>query len=74
MALKAQKSGEQVRAKVARDKIGRPIRIQYGALPYRITPDDTVEVLLVTTRETKRWIIPKGWPIKGLKPPRSAAR
>jgi 8-oxo-dGTP pyrophosphatase MutT (NUDIX family) len=31
-------------------------------------------VLLVTTRQTKRWIIPKGWPIKGLKPPKSAAR
>jgi 8-oxo-dGTP pyrophosphatase MutT (NUDIX family) len=32
------------------------------------------EVLLVTTRQTKRWIIPKGWPIKGLKPAKSAAR
>jgi 8-oxo-dGTP pyrophosphatase MutT (NUDIX family) len=31
-------------------------------------------VLLVTSRETKRWIIPKGWPIKGLKPPKAAAR
>ena len=30
--------------------------------------------LLVTTRQTRRWIVPKGWPIKGLKPPRSAAR
>ena len=33
-----------------------------------------MEVLLVTTRQTRRWIIPKGWPIKGLKPPKSAAR
>ena len=33
-----------------------------------------VEVLLVTSRETKRWIIPKGWPIKGLSPKKSAAR
>jgi 8-oxo-dGTP pyrophosphatase MutT (NUDIX family) len=32
------------------------------------------EILLVTTRQTKRWIIPKGWPIKGLKPAKSAAR
>jgi 8-oxo-dGTP pyrophosphatase MutT (NUDIX family) len=31
-------------------------------------------VLLVTTRRSRRWIIPKGWPIKGLKPPKSAAR
>jgi 8-oxo-dGTP pyrophosphatase MutT (NUDIX family) len=29
---------------------------------------------LVTTRQTKRWIIPKGWPIKGLSPAKSAAR
>ena len=31
-------------------------------------------ILLVTTRQTKRWIVPKGWPIKGLKPAKSAAR
>jgi ADP-ribose pyrophosphatase YjhB (NUDIX family) len=31
-------------------------------------------MLLVTTRQTKRWIIPKGWPIKGLRPAKSAAR
>ena len=26
------------------------------------------------TRRSKRWIIPKGWPIKGLRPAKSAAR
>ena len=30
--------------------------------------------MLVTSRETKRWIIPKGWPIEGLKPAETAAR
>ena len=48
--------------------------MQYGALPYRYTKSGTREILLVTTRQTKRWIIPKGWPIKGLKPAKSAAR
>ena len=48
--------------------------MQYGALPYRFTKYDAPEILLVTTRQTKRWIIPKGWPIKGLKPAKSAAR
>jgi 8-oxo-dGTP pyrophosphatase MutT (NUDIX family) len=58
-----------------RSKAKPPIRIQYGALPYRFdNNDDSVEVLLVTTRQTKRWIIPKGWPIKGLKPSKAAAR
>jgi 8-oxo-dGTP pyrophosphatase MutT (NUDIX family) len=31
-------------------------------------------VMLVTSRETRRWIIPKGWPQKGRAPHRSAAR
>jgi 8-oxo-dGTP pyrophosphatase MutT (NUDIX family) len=30
--------------------------------------------MLVTSRETRRWIIPKGWPHKGKTPHRSAAR
>jgi 8-oxo-dGTP pyrophosphatase MutT (NUDIX family) len=25
------------------------------------------EVLLITSRETRRWVIPKGWPMDGLK-------
>jgi 8-oxo-dGTP pyrophosphatase MutT (NUDIX family) len=48
--------------------------VQYGALPYRFTKSGAPEILLVTSRQTKRWIIPKGWPIKGLKPAKSAAR
>jgi 8-oxo-dGTP pyrophosphatase MutT (NUDIX family) len=31
-------------------------------------------VLLITSRDTRRWIIPKGWPIKGLEPGEAAAR
>lgn len=50
------------------------VRIQYAALPYRFNEAEELEILLVTSRRTKRWIIPKGWPIKGLKPPESAAR
>ena len=52
----------------------RATRVQNGALPYRLNDDGCVEVLLVTSRETKRWIIPKGWPIKGLTPAKAAAR
>ncbi len=50
------------------------MRVQYGALPYRFTPEAALEILVVTTRRTRRWIIPKGWPIKGLRPPKAAAR
>ena len=43
-------------------------------MPYRFDLETGVEVLLVTSRGTRRWIIPKGWPIKGFKPARAAAR
>jgi 8-oxo-dGTP pyrophosphatase MutT (NUDIX family) len=49
-------------------------RVQYGALPFRFNKAGSLELLLVTTRQTKRWIIPKGWPAKGMKPAKSAAR
>ena len=47
-------------------------RPQYAALPYRIT--DKVEVLLISSRETRRWVLPKGWPMKGRKPHAAAAQ
>jgi 8-oxo-dGTP pyrophosphatase MutT (NUDIX family) len=50
------------------------VSAQYGALPYRFTEAAALEVLVVTTRRSRRWIIPKGWPIKGLTPSKSAAR
>ena len=49
-------------------------RLQYAAVPYRRRDDSTIEVMLVTSRETNRWVIPKGWPIGGAKPHTSAAR
>lgn len=42
----------------------RPPRQQYAALCYRWAPkSDRVEILLLTSRDTGRWIIPKGWPM-----------
>jgi 8-oxo-dGTP pyrophosphatase MutT (NUDIX family) len=49
-------------------------RVQYAALPYRSSSRSRTEVMLVTSRETRRWIIPKGWPHKGKAPHHSAAR
>jgi 8-oxo-dGTP pyrophosphatase MutT (NUDIX family) len=45
---------------------------QVGGLCFRANDNGEAEVLLITTRETKRWTIPKGWPIKGLDPHQSA--
>ncbi|MFM8375194.1 MAG: NUDIX hydrolase [Phenylobacterium sp.] len=47
---------------------------QFAALPWRLNPEGAVEVLLITSRETRRWVVPKGWPMKGLKPHQAAAR
>jgi 8-oxo-dGTP pyrophosphatase MutT (NUDIX family) len=49
-------------------------RVQYGALPHRMSSGRQTEFMLLTSRETRRWIIPKGWPKKGKSPHRSAAR
>src|SRR5215472_16124301 len=49
-------------------------RVQYGALPYRLRGASSPQFMLITARETRRWVIPKGWPKKGKSPQYSAAR
>ena len=63
------KSVARIRAEPDREP-----RTQYAALPWRKRADGNVEVLLITSRESRRWVIPKGWPIKTLKPGPSAAQ
>ncbi len=48
------------------------VRTQFGALCYRVR-DDKVQILLITSRGTGRWIIPKGWPVDGETPAGAAA-
>jgi 8-oxo-dGTP pyrophosphatase MutT (NUDIX family) len=50
----------------------RAVGIQYAALPFRIHGRQ-VQVLLITSRETRRWIVPKGWPMEGIRPREAAA-
>ena len=47
---------------------------QVGALPYRLSSSGEVEILIVTSRGTKQWIIPKGWPMEDRGDPDAAAR
>jgi 8-oxo-dGTP pyrophosphatase MutT (NUDIX family) len=47
---------------------------QVAALPYRRRPDGSIEVLLVTTRGTGQWMVPKGWPMPGKSWPEAAAQ
>lgn len=52
----------------------REPRSQFAALPWRRNAAGEVEILIITSRETRRWVIPKGWPIKGMSSAKSAAR
>jgi 8-oxo-dGTP pyrophosphatase MutT (NUDIX family) len=48
--------------------------VQYAALPFRIGPRGRPEILLLTSRGTRRWVIPKGWPMRNRKPRDAAAQ
>ncbi|RVA47572.1 NUDIX hydrolase [Mesorhizobium sp. M7A.F.Ca.US.001.01.1.1] len=49
---------------VRKAKKGERIR-QVAAIPFRQTAHGDIEVMLVTSRTTRRFIVPKGWPMKG---------
>jgi 8-oxo-dGTP pyrophosphatase MutT (NUDIX family) len=49
-------------------------QVQYAALPYRAKGKSKLEIMLVTSRGTRRWIIPKGWPKRGMPPCDTAAK
>ncbi|HEY2616236.1 MAG TPA: NUDIX hydrolase [Acetobacteraceae bacterium] len=48
--------------------------VQFAALPFQYARDGRPRVMLLTSRETRRWVIPKGWPIPGRKPGEVAAQ
>jgi len=39
-----------------------PPRLQVAALPWRVNKKGAIEILMVTSRESRRWVVPKGWP------------
>lgn len=49
------------------------VRTQFAALCFRIVKDKP-QILLITSRGSKRWIIPKGWPMEGRTPGQCAMR
>jgi 8-oxo-dGTP pyrophosphatase MutT (NUDIX family) len=60
--------------KVSSFSAKKPERVQVGAMPVRLDDKGEPEVLLLTSRETRRWIIPKGWRMKGRTPWEAAAQ
>ena len=51
-----------------------PRHRQYGAVPVRFAPRSGIEVLLLTSRGTGRWVIPKGWRMRRRTPAATAER
>jgi 8-oxo-dGTP pyrophosphatase MutT (NUDIX family) len=47
---------------------------QFGVIAWRRASADGIEVLLITSRETRRWVPPRGNAIPGLRPYESAAQ
>jgi 8-oxo-dGTP pyrophosphatase MutT (NUDIX family) len=67
---KAQKKSAVKKTKTARKKVAKrgaarplPRHRQYGVLALRVGARDQLELLLLTSRGTGRWVIPKGWPM-----------
>jgi len=48
-------------------------RRQFAALPFKVSEGE-IHVMLVTSRETGRWILPKGWAEEDLTGPQLAAK
>jgi len=47
------------------------VRTQFAALCFRMNKNKP-EILMITSRASRRWIIPKGWPMDGKTPAQSA--
>jgi 8-oxo-dGTP pyrophosphatase MutT (NUDIX family) len=48
--------------------------LQFAALPWRIGEGGIRQIMLLTSRERRRWVIPKGWPMKKRKPAEVASQ
>lgn len=51
----------------------REVRTQFGALCFRRRGGE-IQILLITSRATRRWVLPKGWPMPGMSPVEAAER
>ena len=49
----------------------RDVRTQFAALCYRRVQSKT-KILLITSRDTGRWVLPKGWPMNERTPSETA--
>jgi 8-oxo-dGTP pyrophosphatase MutT (NUDIX family) len=64
----------QSSAGVMHGRLPAPPSLQVGALCWRRTKKGALRVLLITSRDTGRWVIPKGWPMRKRSESEAAAR
>ena len=57
---------------IRKAKKGKAFR-QVAAVPVRRDADGRIEILLITSSTTQRFIVPKGWPMKGKSGRKAAA-
>jgi 8-oxo-dGTP pyrophosphatase MutT (NUDIX family) len=62
------------RSSTLRESPGTPPALQVGALCWRRNGEGELRVLLITSRDTGRWVIPKGWPMRNRTDAEAAAR
>lgn len=74
MNLPATRPGPKPKQLPLRLRVGgkTDVRSQFAALCYRVK-EGKVEICLVTTRRTGRWILPRGWPMHKQTPAEAAA-
>src|SRR4051812_43970983 len=75
-------SGHPAMPRSGKERLGKPSRlppdrrrrllVQAAALPWRVGDSGDIEILLVTSKAGKRWIVPKGWPMIGRSLPKAA--
>ena len=67
------RKGEREGRRVGSKRTSKKRSPQVAALPVRLDGSGCLRVLLVTSRDTGRWVVPKGWPMDRLDPWEAAA-
>jgi len=70
----AKKAAKKAAAKRSTARRRRGSARQYGVIPVRRSARGQVQVLLLTSRGTGRWVVPKGWPMPKRTPAGTAER
>jgi 8-oxo-dGTP pyrophosphatase MutT (NUDIX family) len=73
-ARSSKSTGARARKRAVARPASLPRHRQYGVIPVRFSTDGHLQVLLLTSRGSGRWVIPKGWPMRKRTPAGTAER